>query len=658
MTGIEQRPQFYEGQYLEAADLTAAVDYGRTRLSRALLAAHRWGIALGLDLTEVAGPNATTDVYLQPGYAWDGFGRPVLVPEPTPLTGALFAAFDAGFVPGRPAAPVLVDIWLAYDETPTRGPRPGFESCDTADAFARVRESFRIEAGPRAGQAARRDPVEIAGRQVDASLALSTFDAAAPPVEDADVPEQTLPADASRRWLIPLGVVAWQPGDPGSFARRDAAALERSARTRQYSGAIAGSIEANGGHVTVHDRGAPYSSQVTNELLWVEGSTRADGDVRLYGSVLGFVASHAEDPVRPFQVARADDAATGRAALRLVTGDAERGDNRLAVGPLVAGVHQERLVVTDQGRVGIGTSIPLAPLHVAADGIEIGTSATPGDNFHVQTNADGPRGLRIYNGDAGAGSHVATFTADGRLGLGTTAPSGPLHVSAALGIRQGALHLSGDGRWSSLSFNAHHNAANTGWEFPDPGTPAVTLEMDAISGPPRFEVFSSVPGNNQAWASRLAVAGHSGNVLLGLNGGSLGVGTLTPAAKLDVTGDVRVSGSVRTGELIAAGAEQAVRVLWGLVSTAGMALAGSGFSVAHTGPGRYLITFDTPFNGQPTIVPCRVYLSPNAEAGASVRPAESAIVDMVTTAEAIIAQSDTSGALNDGAFTFIAIGPR
>ena len=157
MTDVEQRPRFYEGQYLEAADLTAAVDYSRTQLSRALLAAHRWGIALGLDLTEVDGPNSVTDVYLEPGYAWDGFGRPILVPEPAKLPVALFSPFDAGYVAGNPPGPpVLVDVWLAYDETMTQGPRPGFETCDATDAFARVQESFRLEAGPRVALATRR----------------------------------------------------------------------------------------------------------------------------------------------------------------------------------------------------------------------------------------------------------------------------------------------------------------------------------------------------------------------------------------------------------------------------------------------------------------------------------------------------------------------
>lgn len=662
MTETELRPRFYEGQYLGATDLTAAVDYSRSQLSRVLLGAHRWGIALGLDLVEVAGPNGATDVFVEPGYAWDGFGRPILVSQPTKLAAAQFAAFDAGFVSGgTPPPPVVVQVWLAYDETMTQGPQPGFETCDATQAYARVLESFRIDVGPKATLSSRRDPVEIAGRSVDAAQALVTFDASAPQLDDADVPQQVLPADVTQQWLVPLGVVAWQPGDPGSFTPRDAAALQRSARSRQYCGAVAGSIEANGGHVTVHDRAAAYSTDVTDELLWVEGSVRSDGDVHLYGSALGFVATHAETPVKPFQLRRADDAGAGTVTLRMVIGDQNAGANRLAVGPQTApGSYTDQLVVTDDGRVGVGTSDPHAPLHLPADGVQFGTSATPTDDFYVQANTDGgPHGLRTYNGDARAGgTHVATLTADGRLGIGTTAPSAPAHVVPPTGIRQGSLYLGGDGRWSSLSFNAHHRADNSGWEWDDTSKPIVTLEMDASDGTPRFEVFASPPGNNQTWLSRLRVFGHSGDVVLGANGGGLGVGVLTPAAAVDVNGDVQATGALRTGGLPAVAADQSLRMVAGVVDSAGGVRSGTGFSISSNGTGRWKITFGTPFVGTPTLVAGRVYGDPAIDAGSSVDAGQTAVVDQVTASGAIVATADSAGTLAAGAFTFIAIGGR
>lgn len=663
MTDVEQRPRFYEGQFLGAADLTAAVDYGRSQLSRVLLGAHRWGIALGLDLVDVTGPNATVDVFVNPGFGWDGFGRPLLVTTPTKLDATQFAQFDAGFMPGsnRPANPILVPVWLEYDERLSSPPAPGFETCDDSSAFARVQESFRVVIGPKQQLSDRQSQVEIAGRTMYADQALATFDPSAPTVYDADVPQQGLPVDVSSQWLVRLGSVAWQPGDPGSFATRKPEQRTASDQLRQYCGAVAGSIEANGGHVTVHDRGAPYSTDMTGELLWVEGDVRSDGDVHLYGARLGFIASHAESPVLPFQVLRTDDPGAGSTTLRLVIGDKKSGANRLTVGPETApGTFVEQLVVTDDGHVGVGTSTPIAPLHIPADGIQIGTEAAGTDNFYVQDNTDGgSRGLRVYNGNVKPGGKpVASFTADGWLGLAETEPAAALEVPQAIGIKQGALHLSGDSNWSSLSFNAHHKADNSGWEFDDAGKPAVTAEMDALGGTPRFEVYATAPGNNQNWVSRLKVFGHTGDVVVGANGGSLGVGVNAPAARLDVAGDVQASGALRTGGLTALATDSSMRVLAGVVDASGTIRTGTGFAVTKNGPGRWKITFNPAFAGPAIVVASRVFGDPAIDADTNVKPGQTAVIDQVTNTQAIVATADENGALIDGAFTFIAIGPR
>jgi hypothetical protein len=662
MTETEQRPRFYEGQYLGAADLTAAVDYSRSQLSRAMLAAHRWGIALGLDLVEVNGPNSTTNEYINPGYAWDGFGRPLLVSTPYALSPALFAQFDAAYTGGPNPPPVPVQVWLAYDETLTQPPPPGFQTCDDTSAYARVLESFRVVVGPKASLASQRDPIDIAGRTMDAAEALSNFDSTAQPVVDADVPQQALPADVTDQWLVPLGFVLWQPGNPGSFAKRDAATVQRSARARQYCGAVAGSIEANGGHVTVHDRTASYSTDVTDELLWVEGSVRADGDVHLYGSALGFIGSHAESPIRPFEVSRSDDPAAGTSALRLVIGEKTDGTDRLAVGPETApGTYVEQFVVTDDGRVGVTTSDPHAPLHLPADGLQIGTSGTATDNFYVQANTDGGvTGLRAYNGDAKAGgTHVATVTADGKLGIGTTAPSAPVHVTGVVGIRQGALYMTGNASWSSLSFNAHHKPDNSDWLWDDPSKPAVTLEMDDSGGAPRFEVWSTPQGNNQVWVQRLRVAGHTGDVLLGLSGGgNLGVGVATPAARVDVSGDIQASGLLRTQGQIAVSAPMTAGVVAGLIDQSGVVVQGFGFTLAKVSTGRWQVTFTPPFLTVPTVIVTPIFNSWNVNAGTSITPGRTALVDNVDGAGAFIVTADEANALADSGFSFIAIGGR
>lgn len=652
MTELQDRPRFYEGQYLAAADLTAAVDYTRVQRARVLLGGHRWGIALGLDLLEVPGPNSTLDVVVQPGYAWDGFGRPIVVSEPAKLGTALFSAYDALFVPGGPPPPpVPVEVWIRYDEAVGGGPLPGFETCDATSAFSRVTERFALEVGPRNEVAARRDPIEIAGRTMDAAQALRAFDPAAPEIVDASIPHQVLPGEGEHAtWLLPLGVVSYQPGNPGRFVARDDAAKRRHARSRQYVGVVAGSVEAIGGVVRVHDRTAPYSSFATDELLCVEGDIRSDGDVRLFGRRLELLASHTEDPRLPIQVLRRDDPAAGTAALTMVIGDRDAGDNRFVVarksGVDASGQdeHEPRLVVTDQGLVGIGTGEPRALLHLAEQGLQVGASATPGDNFHVQSNTDGPRALRFYNGDVGTGTPLVSLTAAGRLGVGEQAPSNPLHVTGPEGIRQNAMYVSGDSRWSSLTFNAHHDAANNSWVFPDPSRPAVTLEMDAAPGRPRFEVWSTIQGNNQQWTSRLLVDGHTGNV---------GIGTQTPTARLDVAGELRFA------NLFGVGSASPVRVVWGAVEADDSVFTGQGFTVTDAGgAGRTQLNFTPAFADRPTVVVTRVHGSIGVNAGNAVTAAETAVVDIVTADRAVVVTADVDGDRVDGSFTFVAIGPR
>ena len=650
MTELQERPRYYEGQYLEAADLQAAVDYTREQRARTLLGTHRWGISLGMDLVEVAGPNDTLDVVLTPGYAWDGFGRPILVSEPTKLPSGLFRAYDAMVLPGGPPPPPFpVEVWIRYDEAQARPPRPGFETCDTTGSFARVVERFSLEVGPRPDAASRRDPVEVAGRTMDGSQALRTFDPGAPEVVDGGIPHQVLPADdGPARWLLPLGVVTYQPGSPGRLRARDDATRLRHARSREHVGAVAGSVEAPAGVVRVHDRGRPSSPYVTGELLTVEGDVRSDGDLRIFGRRLEFLASHEESPRRPFQVMRKDDLAAGSADLTLVIGDGDQGANRLVVarksGEDAGGdLHQPCLVVTDNGRAGVGVERPLAPLHLTGGGLQIGDGSQAEDNFHLEAGTS-PRSLRFNNGNAGAGTPLMALTDEGRLGIGATDPTHALHVTSPRGLRQGSLYLSGDSSWSSVTYNAHHDESNNAWVFPDASKPAVTVEMDAKDAFPRFEVYTTRPGDNRSWTSQLLVRGDTGRV---------GIGTRSPQATLDVAGEVRFSG------LFAVGAGSATRVLWGAVGLGGSVDAGSGFTVERPGgAGRYRIVFGQPFSGLPVLVVSRVHGSLLANAGTAVTASETAVVDEVDVGGAIAATAGPDGARADGAFTFLAIGPR
>ena len=93
-------------------------------------------------------------------------------------------------------------------------------------------------------------------------------------------------------------------------------------------------------------------------------------------------------------------------------------------GPLV-----ERMRIHTNGYLGIGTDNPKTPLHIPEQGLQIGISAQASDNFHIVSDLTGnARGLRLLNGNYGAGTHLLTVLANGNVGIGTTNPLCTLDV--------------------------------------------------------------------------------------------------------------------------------------------------------------------------------------------------------------------------------------
>src|SRR5262245_30568382 len=106
------RPQFYEGEYLGAADLEAGVEYARDGLSRHALGAHVWGIAIGMELVERSFPNGQIELLLSPGFAWDGYGRSLVALSPRVLSLNEFVNFQDTTDP----AGIPVQVWIRFRE--------------------------------------------------------------------------------------------------------------------------------------------------------------------------------------------------------------------------------------------------------------------------------------------------------------------------------------------------------------------------------------------------------------------------------------------------------------------------------------------------------------------------------------------------------------
>jgi hypothetical protein len=192
-------------------------------------------------------------------------------------------------------------------------------------------------------------------------------------------------------------------------------------------------------------------------------------------------------------------------------------DGRVGPVPAVDGLRLRRAAALPAGV----TAVDAGELRVRPEGgMRLSASGAPleirADHLAV-TSADGTERVGVD----------ATL---GRLGLGTPAPTHALHVTAISGIRQNALYLGGGPGWSSLSYNAHHDDANSGWVFPDPTRSAVTLEMDDTGGKGRFDIWSTTAAARTSWQLRFGVNGESGAVTIP---GSLAVSGGLSAARED-----------------------------------------------------------------------------------------------------------------------------
>lgn len=225
--------------------------------------------------------------------------------------------------------------------------------------------------------------------------------------------------------------------------------------------------------------------------------------------------------------------------------------------------------------------------------------------------ADGVPANAVYVDDAG------------KVGIGTTTPATHLHVQGTgpVMVLQDLASASNQagyiGFWNNVP-------AETGWiGFGSPGSPHFSI-VNARSG---------------------------GNIVLEAvtitSGGFVGVGTSTPAVKLDVRGDIRLG---PTGQYHAPSGEERLRILRGRVNSTGTLSLGSGFTSSRTSTGVYVISFASSFSGTPVV-------TVSAGVGATGGPYV-AHTNGVTTVSAGIRITNGSGTSVDDSFDFIAIGPR
>ena len=182
----------------------------------------------------------------------------------------------------------------------------------------------------------------------------------------------------------------------------------------------------------------------------------------------------------------------------------------------------ERMRITSAGNVGIGTSSPASKLQIGSVG-STGYSVSNGLAFGDGTRAGAlnvdSSGTILYSSTnlifSPGTTEAVRITSAGNVGIGTTSPSSLLHVSGTTPtvIIEGS---------STNSAKINLVGSFTTWALENQYVNGATNDM--------FRIYNSQLGANAITINRL-----SNNV---------GIGTTSPNAKLDVNGNVLVTGSL------------------------------------------------------------------------------------------------------------------
>ncbi len=215
-----ERPVFFEGQILAAADLTSAVDYGRAQVARHERYLHSWGIGEGLALTttpktDISGNNYV-EVTLDQGVAIDGTGREIVVPGPVPLSTTDFSIANPSGL-ANTDYPILLH---GIDSTAPAAPL-ATGACGSASQPTRTQEGFAFTyAGPGAdiGLDQQNVPTESAGPS----------------------------PDPAHPWEILVGYVQWDP----SISKFTGASITG----RRYAGVMADTVAARSGTLALQSQ--------------------------------------------------------------------------------------------------------------------------------------------------------------------------------------------------------------------------------------------------------------------------------------------------------------------------------------------------------------------------------------------------------------------
>tara|TARA_A100001515_G_scaffold25308_1_gene19434 strand:- start:1445 stop:5347 length:3903 start_codon:yes stop_codon:yes gene_type:complete len=188
-----------------------------------------------------------------------------------------------------------------------------------------------------------------------------------------------------------------------------------------------------------------------------------------------------------------------------------------------------RMVIQENGQVGIGTINPAAPSGMAryltiedSSSAGISVNDTGGTQWDIYS-ADSR--LHFFAGSQGVGiAHRMVIQENGNVGIGTINPSMPLHIVNSAGGRMMLHRSAGD---TSSQLGGIMFGANDG----DTNLAMIAAYHDGATDAAYVSVETEAAGGSMAERMRITSAGN------------VGIGVTDPDELLEVAGDVKISGA-------------------------------------------------------------------------------------------------------------------